>query len=119
MVRATYARVLVRLGGTRPVGWDEADITSLCTQADYVIDGFTYPDTISTTSDVAIELAVDVVLRMMRQADMMRRSAGASQGEGFVYPDLTILTDELISRIRALLNTTHYAVVVIDGLGSE
>lgn len=115
MVRATYARVLVRLGGVLPDSfWTEAKITSLCTQADYIIDGYTYPDAISTTSNLAIEIGVDVVLRLMRQTDAMRRSAGASSGDGFTYPDYVILTPELTKRIDNLLSDNYFGVTTID-----
>ena len=115
MARATYARVLVRLGGTRPTGWTEAAITSLCTSADNRINGYTAPSTISTTSDTAIEIAVDVVLRMMRQSDNYRRSTGAITTDGVTYSsNVIVLTDEIKQTINALLNETYYVVTTVD-----
>ena len=103
MARATTTRVLIRLRGVYPRGWDATSVGNLCTQADYKIDGHTYPDTIGTTN-ICIEIAVDVVLRMMRQADMLGRSSGASTGEGVTYPDHVVLTDEIKQRISKQLN---------------
>jgi len=109
MVRATYARVLVRLGGTPPTNWTEALITALCTSADYEIDSFTYPYTISTTENPAIEIAVDVVLRMMHIANIMHESSGATSHSGRSYPlDLPVLTEEIKLRIHAMLSDNTY-----------
>jgi hypothetical protein len=117
MVRATEARVLVRLGATAwpVVSWTQAAVTALCTQADYIIDGYTYPDTISTTSNTAIELAVDVVLRMMRMADMMQEAGGSSSADGRSYTDFEILNEQMRERISALLRSSDYrGITIID-----
>jgi len=122
MVRATHARVLVRFGGTLPDGWDEAKVTALCTQADYKIDGYTAPDVISTTDNIAIEIAVDVVMRMMRQSDMYKKSAGAMAGDGFTYEDVIVLTDDIKDRIDKALkigNNYTYGIRVTDLIGGD
>lgn len=102
MSRATYARVSARLGGDDPSGWVQADIEGLCTQADYIIDAETYPETLSTTSDLVIELAVDVVLRMMRLSDFMHEASGSAGHDGRMYPDIPVLNKELKDRIARL-----------------
>lgn len=116
MVRATYARVLVRLLGERPTSVTEAQITALCTQADYIIDRYTNPRVMSTTSNLAIEIAVDVVLRMIRQGEMLRHSSGASTMEGVTYPDVVILTNDIKHDIDAMLNESYYLVATVDGV---
>jgi len=117
MSRATHARVLVRFGGTLPTPWVEAQVTALCTQADYVIDGYTYPVVISTTSNLAIEIAVDVVMNMMRQADMMKKSSGATGGEGYTFGSVAILTPEIKQRIDALKNVSYFIVTTVNYMG--
>ena len=109
MARATAARVLVRLGGAYPSGWAEAAVTNLCTQADYILDGYTYPTTLSTTDNNVIEVAVDMVLRMMRMADLMQEGAGTAGHSGRVYPsDFTVINNEIARRIDALMSDTTY-----------
>ena len=117
MVRATYARVLARFNAVLPTGWVEAQVTALCTQADYIIDGYTNPVVISTTSNLAIEVAVDVVMRMMRQSDMYKKSAGASSGDGYTFPDVVILTPEIKERIDALKNVSYWGTTTVDYFG--
>lgn len=117
MARATHARVLVRCGGTLPTGWVEAAVTNLCTQADYIIDGWTYPDTISTTSNIAIEIAVDVVLLLMRQTDMLKKSAGAVVGEGITYANVEVLTPDIKMRIKRQLRGTDMGIHLSDMIG--
>jgi len=117
MVRATYARVLVRLGGGDPSGWNEAKIDALCTQADYILDGYTSPDELSTTDNNAIEIAVDVVLRMMRQSDMLQESSGTTGHDGRSYVDITILTDEIKTRIDNVLRSEYFGPQIIDMVG--
>jgi hypothetical protein len=105
----------VRLGGALPDAfWTEAKITALCTQADYKIDMYTYPDTISTTSNLAIEIGVDVVLQMMRQADMYRKSGGATSGEGFTFSDVDILTPDIKKSIDNLLSDNFFGVTTVN-----
>lgn len=116
MARATYARVLVRLGGAlyESTFWTEAKVTALCTQADYIIDGYTYPDTISTTSNIAIEIGVDVVLNMMEDIDRRRKSGGVSTGEGYTYTSKPILTDDIKQRIDNLKSVTYFGITTVD-----
>jgi hypothetical protein len=114
MVRATYARVKARVGGSDPTSWDQTAIESLCTQADYILDGYTYPDTLSTTDDLVIELAVDMVMRMMRLADYMQQSSGSAGYEGRQYPDIKVLSDELKERIDIILEQTRTAYTNVD-----
>ncbi len=119
MVRATYALVLVRLGGVLPTGWTESggtlQISDLCTQADYIIDNYTKPVVMSTTANTAKEVAVEVVLRMMKQAEVARRSSGALSSEGFVYPaDVIILTDRIKDMIDRELSENYSGMRVFD-----
>ena len=102
MVRATYAAVLMRLGGTYPTGWAEAQVTNLCTRADYILNGYTSPTTLSTTDASRIEVAIDIVLRLMRIADMMQTAGGSISSMGRAYVDMPVLSDELKSRIDIL-----------------
>ena len=115
MVRATYSRVLARLGGSYPSGWDQTKVEDLCAQADYIIDGYTYPETISTTNNVAIELAVDVVLRMMSLADYMQEHSGSAGHDGRSYPVPTVLTSEIKERIDRLLSgSSIHGITTVD-----
>lgn len=114
MARATYAKCLVALGGTLPSPWVEGTVTALDVRADYIIDGYTSPEKISTTSNEAIELAVDVVLRLMRQVDMLRQSSGSTSHDGRSYDEVVILTDEIKSRIDGLLKESYSTMTTID-----
>ena len=109
MVRATYARVLVRLGGAYPSGWVEAAVTNLCTQADYILDGYTYPTTLSTSDNKVIEVCVDIVLRMMRIADLMQEAGGTAGHSGRAYPsEFAPISKDIKERIDALMSDTTY-----------
>lgn len=110
MARATYARVLVRLGGTITPPWTQAQIEALCLSADYEINAYTTPATISTTSDEAIEIAVDVVLELKKQADGHQTRTGTISHDGRTYSDADILTPGIKERIDKLLasETTSY-----------
>lgn len=114
MVRATAARVLVRLGGSYPAGYAEAAITNLCTQADYLIDGYTHPDTLSTSDNECIEIAVDVVLNMMAEASWIQ-AGGYLSGK----PKPTVLTDEVKSRIDLWVTRNNYPVGVVDTIATD
>jgi len=111
MVRATYARVFVRLGGSLPPSWTEAKITALCTSADFIIDSFTAPEVMSTTDNNAIEIAVDVVKNMMREADFIHQSSGSSAHDGRQYPLIEILTPDIRERIQAVMSSTNFSTV--------
>ena len=96
MVRATAARVLVRLGGTYPTGFAEAAITSMCTQADYILDRLTHNVTLSTSDNEVVEIAVDIVLNMMAEASWFQAGGFLS---GRQKPDVvTPLIQECIAR---------------------
>ncbi len=99
MARATHARILVREGGTLRNPWTQAQVEALATSADYIIDGYTskYDATISTTSNEAIEIAVDVVLEMMSQADTNQEASGTVAHDGRSYP---VNTDPLTPAIK-------------------
>ena len=62
MTRATLARVIIACFGDLPPGIEEAAVTAMLDRVDYKIDSITYPNKISETSDLAIEIAVDIVL---------------------------------------------------------
>lgn len=62
MARATLARVKIACFGELPQGIEDAAVTDVCDRVDHQIDSLTYPNSISTTTDLAIELAVDKVL---------------------------------------------------------
>jgi len=113
VVRATAARVLVRLGGSYPAGFAEAAVTSLCTQADYLIDGYTHPDVLSTTDNECIEIAVDVVVQMMAEASWIQ-AGGYLTGK----PKPTVLTDELKGRIDLWVTRNNYPIGVVDTIDS-
>jgi hypothetical protein len=120
MTRATYAKVLIRLGGGLPsAAWSEAKVTALLAPADYIIDSYTSPITISTTDNNAVEIAVDVVLRMMRQADMLQESSGTDAHDGRTYSEIVLLTDELKQRIDGLVRASNFGVFTVDLVGGE
>ena len=104
--RATYARVKIALVGTDKVGVSQSEIEDLSERADNQINGYTYPQVISTTDDIAIEIAVDVVLRLLRIGDMAHEASGTSAHDGRSYPDIPVLTKELKARIDALRRST-------------
>ena len=103
MVRATTARVLIRLGGTYPVNHDATSVGNMCTDADYLLDGETHPDTLSTTDDNVIELAVSIVLQMMAEADWFA-AGGFATGQ----PKPAIITRNIKDSINRLSSTTTF-----------
>ena len=62
MARATLVRVQAACFGDLPPGISDASIPDVADRVDYKIDSITYPNKISETSDLAIEIAVDMVL---------------------------------------------------------
>lgn len=104
--RATYARVKIALVGTDKVGVTQSEIEDLADRADAQIDGYTYPQVISTTNTIAIEIAVDVVLRLLRIGDMAHEASGTSAHDGRSYPDIPVLTQELKDRIDTFRRST-------------
>lgn len=110
MSRATYARVKIRLGGEDTPPWTQAKIEGLCDSADFEINAYTNPASISLTSDEAIEIAVDVVLELKKQADGHQTRTGTISHDGRTYSDADILTPGIKERIDKLLasETTSY-----------
>jgi len=102
VARATAALVLPRLGNSYPTGWDAVSVGALCAPADAILDGYTYPITLSTTDASCIAVAIDIVMRMMRIADMMQSAGGAVSTMGRGYVDMPNLSDELKMRIDVL-----------------
>lgn len=114
MVRAAYTDVVKRFpSGEYPGAWTQARVTDLCSEADYILDAYTSPQTLSTTSDEAISISVDVVIRLMIQGQMLEQSSGTMGHNGRQYPlNMEILTPELRTRIENLLRTS----TVVDTL---
>ena len=112
MVRATTARVLIRMGGTYWVNYDATNVGNLCTQADYILDAYTYPDTLGT-GDNEIELAVSVVMNMIHENDWFS-AGGFSTGQA--RP--TVLTREIKDIAHRLATDSAYdgfsAVPIVD-----
>jgi hypothetical protein len=102
MARATAALVLVRLGNSYPPPWDAVSVGALCAPADAILDGYTYPIVLSTTDASCVSVAIDIVMRMMRIADMMQSAGGAMSTMGRSYVDMPNLSDELKERIDVL-----------------
>lgn len=114
MVRATYARVLVRTGGSRPAGWSEAAITALCTNATYLLDGFTHPDTLSTTDNECVEIEVDLVLNLMAESSWLH-AGGYLTGK----PKPEVFTQSLKERIAGWLTRNNAPIGVVDMVGPD
>jgi hypothetical protein len=110
MARATYLRVLPRIGGTLTPPWTQAQIESLCDSADYEINAYTNPAAISLTSNEAIEIAVDVVLGLKILADGHQSRTGTISHDGRTYSDADPLSPGIKERIDKLLasETTSY-----------
>lgn len=120
MARATYAGVLKRSGGTPPANWDETSISGLFDAADNAIDGYTAPDTISTTDVRAIAIAEAVVLRLIKIGDSAQQSSGTTSLEGRAYPDFPELNDDLKQRIDALLVSSNtHGISALNMIGSD
>lgn len=117
MVRATKERVKVRLGGDYPGSWDDAKVTALCASADYFLDGLTYPDVLSATADVVIEVAVEIVQLMIRQADHLQHSSGSTSLGERSYGAVGIrLPTELLTRIKNLRTDPTYLGMAVAGM---
>jgi len=102
MARATAALVYARLGNAYPTPWDAVTVGALCTRADSILDGVTTPVVLSSTDASCIEVACDIVMRMMRIADMMQTAGGSMSSMGRTYVDMPTLSDELKERINIL-----------------
>ena len=107
MVRATYTLVLVRTAGVYPVNHTETSVGAMCTQADYILDAYTHPDTLGTGNNEK-ELAVSVVMNMIAEADWL---ATGGYGTGFARP--LILTREIKDIADRLATDSSY-----DGFSS-
>ena len=119
MARATAALVYARLGNNYPTGWDAVTVGALCAPADAILDGYTYPVVLSTTDASCISVAIDIVMRMMRIADMMQSAGGAMSTMGRTYVDMPNLSDELKERINVLKSSavTYPYTTTIDMVG--
>ena len=106
MARAASTDYEMYMGGTYPGGWGATMIDNLTDIADYIIDGYTYPVSISSSSNAAKAINIQVTDRLRLRADGAKRSSGASSAEGVTYPDFIILTDEIKERINALLTSS-------------
>lgn len=112
MVRATVAEVKKLWGGTLPANWTtEANVTNLCTQVDCVIDGKTYPDTISTTSNPAKQLANEIVYRKMIHSNWAH--AGSEGTEPVIW------TTDLIDRLEQLSKSATEGTAVYVKMQKE
>ncbi len=109
MVRATTARVLIRLGGAYPAGFDATSVGNLCTQADYILDGYTNPEVLSTTDANVIELACEIVLSMMAEASWYQ-AGGYASGR----PKPEVLTPDIKHRIEQLMAENYSYIQTID-----
>lgn len=69
MARATTVTVLIRMAGAYWVNYDATNVGHLCTTADYKLDGYTYPEVLSTTGTLEKELATDIVMNMIAYND--------------------------------------------------
>ena len=103
MARAASTDYEMYMGGTYPGGWGATMIDNLTDIADYIIDGYTYPYTISTTSNAAKAINLQVTERLRLRADAANRSSGAASADGVTYPDLIILTSEIKEQLNALV----------------
>ena len=106
MARAASTDYKKFAGGTYPGGWTPTSIDDLTDIADYIIDGYTYPYTISTTSNAAKAINLQVTERLRLRADVGERSSGVASAGGVTYPDLIILTEEIKERIKSLLKSS-------------
>lgn len=109
MVRATVARVLIRLGGTYVAGFDAINIGNLCTSAYYILDGYTNPEVLSTSDDKVIEIEVDIVLSLMAEI-LWYQAGGYNSGK----PKPEILTPEIRHRIEQLMAENYSYIQTID-----
>ena len=112
MARATAAKVLIRLGGDYPAGTDATAMVGFCAQADYFLDGYTYPIVLSTTDDIVIEICVSIVLAFIDLA-LWLQAGGVASGE----PRPEILTEDIKLRIEQLLASETPQMDVGDIIG--
>ena len=98
MVRATVAEVKKLFGGTLPANWTtEANVTNLCAQVDAVINGKTYPNTLSTTDPNVVQLCNELVVRYMMHGNWAH-AGGILSGQ----PEPQIWTKDLEDRLVRL-----------------
>lgn len=102
MTRATLAKVLVALLGTPPSGVTDDAITALCTRVDRKIDSITYPDTLSTTDEIACEIAVDMV-QLEIEYGLWLQAGGALSGK----PKPTVMPTSIMDRIERMITGTN------------
>ena len=107
MVRATTAKVLIRMGGAYWVNYDATSIGNMSTEAHYILDGYTHPHTLSTTGNNEIAIAVEVVMNMVAYNDWGMAGGYAT---GQMRP--VILTTSLKDRIdRISIDSTSKGFV--------
>lgn len=104
MVRATVAEVKKLFGGTLPPNWStEANVTNLCGQVDYELEGKAAPHSLSSTDTAVVQLANELVYRRMIHADW-------AHGGGHVsgMPEPVIWTREMLERFDRILTDSSY-----------
>lgn len=93
MARATYALVKIRTAGKDPANHDETSIGNMCDHADHLLDNWTAPSTLSSTSNAAKAIAVSIVIQLMAVADWFHSDQSTPK------PD--IFTPEIVKMIEA------------------
>lgn len=108
MTRATLALVQVALFGRSITGISDAAITDSCTMVDNQIDSLFLPDTISTTSATAKQIAVDMVLLNIDRA-LYLTAGGSAEDKNAPNPFNNMIMD----RIKRELTVDAQAVDTI------
>lgn len=101
MVRATTVTVLIRMGGTYWVNYDATNVGNLCIAADYFLDAYTHPDTLSTTGNNEIAIATSIVMNMILVNDWF-----AAGGYTCGQPRPVVMTEDIVTRLNILKEST-------------
>jgi hypothetical protein len=102
VVRATYAEVVKKFGGSDPPGWDSTSIGSLCTQVDAEIDGRASPSTFGTGTN-HVEFANTLVYREIMHSQWVRGGAKP--------PEPVVWNTQIREWFEALLTDTTYDAI--------
>ena len=97
VARATAAEVLKLMGGEYIAGSDATMVGNLLDSADYWMDGYTKPHTLSTSGTSEISIANEIVVNLVMHS-IWQHDGGPASGK----PEPEILTSQIKDQLERL-----------------